>query len=145
MRVLAIDYGSARIGLAVSDPTGTLAKPLPLVPAKADAKLAREIAAIAAREQVERILLGLPRHMSGELGDAAAKVQAFAKALGAATPIKIELVDERLTTVQAGRQLQEAGRNTREQRDRIDSASAAVLLQAWLDARALPLLPPDEA
>jgi putative Holliday junction resolvase len=136
MRVLAIDFGSARIGLALSDPTGTLARPLPFVPAKGDAKLAREIATLAEKEQAERILLGLPRHMNGSLGEAAAKVQAFAAALGAVTPIPIQLVDERLTTVQASRQLQEAGRDTRAQRGRIDSEAAAVLLQGWLDARA---------
>ena len=136
MRVLAIDFGSARIGLALSDPTGTLARPLPFLPAKGDAKLAREIAALAEKEQAGHILLGLPRHMNGTLGEAAAKVQAFATALGSATKIPLELVDERLTTVQASRQLQEAGRDTRAQRGRIDSEAAAVLLQGWLDARA---------
>lgn len=136
MRVLAIDYGSTRIGLALSDPTGTLARPLPFVPAKGDAKLARELAALARKEQAEKILLGLPRNMDGTLGEAAAKVQAFATALGAATKIPIQLVDERLTTVQASRQLHEAGRDSRAQRSRIDSEAAAVLLQGWLDARA---------
>ena len=136
MRVLAIDHGSARIGLALSDPTGTLARPLPFLPAKGDAKLAREIAALALKEQAGLILLGLPRHMNGTLGEAAAKVQAFATALGQATKIPVQLVDERLTTVQASRQLQEAGRDTRAQRGRIDSEAAAVLLQGWLDARA---------
>jgi putative Holliday junction resolvase len=136
MRVLAIDFGSARIGLALSDPTGTLARPLPFLPAKGDAKLAREIALLAEKEEAGRILLGLPRHMNGTLGEAAAKVQAFATALAAATKIPIQMVDERLTTVQASRQLQEAGRDTRAQRGRIDSEAAAVLLQGWLDARA---------
>jgi putative Holliday junction resolvase len=136
MRVLAIDHGSARIGLALSDPTGTLARPLPFLPAKGDTKLAREIAALASKEQAELILLGLPRHMNGTLGEAAAKVQAFAAALGQATTIPVQLIDERLTTVQASRQLQEAGRDTRAQRGRIDSEAAAVLLQGWLDARA---------
>ncbi len=136
MRVLAIDYGSVRIGLALSDPTGTLARPLPFVPAKGDAKLARELAALASTEGAELILLGLPRNMDGTMGEAAAKVQAFAAALGLATKIPLQLVDERLTTVQAGRQLREAGRDARAQRGRIDSESAAVLLQGWLDARA---------
>ncbi len=138
MRVLAIDYGSARIGLALSDPTGTLARPLPFLPAKADPKLAREIAALAATEKADTILLGLPRHMSGELGEAAARVQAFAALLRQSTPLPIHLVDERLSTVQAGRQLQEAGKNSRQQRGHIDSAAAAVLLQAYLDAQGFP-------
>lgn len=143
MRILAIDYGSQRIGLALSDPTGTLARPLPFIPAKADAKLAREIVALAEKEQAELILLGLPRHMNGSLGEAAAKVQAFATVLGQATSIRIKLVDERLSTVQASRQLQEAGKNTRAQRTRIDSEAAAVLLQGYLDMQSFPSLSPD--
>ena len=140
MRILAIDHGSARIGLALSDPTGTLARPLPFVPVnKGDVKLAREIAALAAREQAELILLGLPRHMNGSLGEAAAKVQAFATALGHATKIPLKLIDERLTTVQASRQLQEAGKDTRKQRGHIDSEAAAVLLQGYLDSQAFDL------
>jgi putative Holliday junction resolvase len=133
MRILALDYGSQRIGVALSDPTGTLARPLPFLPAKADPKLAREIATLAEKEQVRLILLGLPRHMNGSLGEAAEKVQAFAAALGQATALPIKLIDERLSTVQASRQLHEAGRNTRAQRARIDSEAAAVLLQGYLD------------
>ena len=144
MRILAIDYGSKRIGLALSDPTGTLARPLPFLPAKADAKLAREITELAQREEVHLILLGLPRHMDGSIGEAAAKVQAFAAVLGHATPIRIQMIDERLSTVQASRQLQEAGRNARQQRGKIDSEAACVLLQGYLDSQAsFPLLPPD--
>ena len=144
MRILAIDYGSTRIGLALSDPTGTLARPLPFVPAKADAKLAREIAERAKKEEAHLILLGLPRNMDGTSGEAAAKVQAFAALLGQATPIAIKLIDERLSTVQASRQLQEAGRNARQQRGKIDSEAASVLLQGYLDSQTpFPLLPPD--
>ena len=138
MRILAIDYGSRRIGLALSDPTGTLARPLPFLPAKADAKLAREIALLVEKEQAALILLGLPRHMNGSLGEAAAKVQAFAAVLEKATPAPVKLIDERLSTIQASRQLQEAGQDTRKQRGRIDSAAAAVLLQGYLDCSGGP-------
>jgi putative Holliday junction resolvase len=144
MRILAIDYGSQRIGLALGDPTGTLARPLPFLPAKADAKLAKEIAALVAKEQAGLILLGLPRHMTGELGEAAQKVMAFRDELAKATSIGIKLIDERLSTVQASRQLQESGKNTRQQRGRIDSEAACVLLQGYLDTQqSFPLLPPD--
>ena len=139
MRILAIDYGSQRIGLALSDPTGTLARPLPFLPAKGDSKLAREIAARADKEQAALILLGLPKHMSGELGEAAARVQAFATVLKQATKIPLKLVDERLTTVQASRQLHESGRDSRAQKGRIDSESAAVLLQGYLDSQGFEL------
>ena len=144
MRILAIDYGSTRIGLALSDPTGTLARPLPFLPAKGDAKLANEIAALAAKENAGRILLGLPRHMNGEFGEAAEKVQAFAAVLGKVTTIPLKLVDERLSTVQAGRQLHDAGKNSRKQRERIDSEAAAVFLQSYLDSEGTSTLPPLE-
>jgi putative Holliday junction resolvase len=144
MRILAIDYGSQRIGIAISDPTSTLARPLPFVPAKADAKLATELAALITKEQAELILLGLPRHMNGSLGEAAEKVKAFAALLEKATPVKIKFIDERLSTVQARRQLQESGKDTRKQRDKIDSAAAAVLLQGYLDMASFPSLRPDE-
>jgi len=145
MRILAIDYGSARIGLALSDPTGTLARPLPFLPAKADVKLAREIADLAKKEDAHLLLLGLPRNMDGTSGEAATKVQAFAGVIGQATPIPLKFVDERLSTVQASRQMQQSGKNTRKQRDLIDSEAACVLLQSYLDSQQrFSVLPPDE-
>jgi putative Holliday junction resolvase len=144
MRILAIDYGSTRIGLALGDPTGTLARPLPFVPAKADGKLAREIADLAKKNEVHLLILGLPRNMDGTSGEAATKVQAFATLLRQATTTPLKLIDERLSTVQASRQLQEAGKNTRKQRGQIDSEAACVLLQSYLDSQQnFPLLPPD--
>jgi putative Holliday junction resolvase len=144
MRTLAIDYGTKRIGLALSDPTGTLARPLPFLPAKADAKLAREIAALAQKEEAALILLGLPRHMNGSSGESAAAVQAFAAVLEKAVKVPVKLVDERLSTVQASRQLRELGKDARAQRGVIDSEAAAVLLQGYLDAQAGSLPPPSE-
>ncbi len=144
MRILAIDYGAVRIGIALSDPTGTLAKPLPFLTAKGDAKLAKEVAALATKEGVVRILIGLPRHMNGELGEAAEKVKAFAAVLGQATTIPLKLVDERLSTIQASRQLHDSGKNTRKQRERIDSEAAAVFLQSYLDSEGTSTLPPLE-
>jgi len=145
MRILAIDYGSARIGLALSDPTGTLARPLPFVPAKGDAKLAREIGELVKKQDVHLILLGQPRNMDGSTGEAAELVKAFAAELQKViATIPLKFIDERLSTVQASRQLQEAGKNTRKQRGQIDSEAACVLLQGYLDSQtAFPLLPPD--
>src|SRR5271163_630773 len=120
MRILAIDYGSQRIGLALSDPTGTLARPLPFLLAKGDAKLAREIVDLARQHDVRLFVLGLPRNMDGSSGEAAVKVQVFAATLGQATPTPIKLIDERLSTVQASRQLQESGKNARKQRGQIE-------------------------
>ena len=145
MRILAIDYGSQRIGLALSDPTGTLARPLPFVPAKGDAKLAREIVELAKKHEVHLFILGLPRNMDGSSGEAATKVQAFAEIFRQATTTPLKLIDERLSTVQASRQLQESGKNTRKQRGQIDSEAACVLLQGYLDSQqSFPLLPDPE-
>ncbi len=96
MRILAIDYGRARIRLALSDPTGPPANPLPFLPAKGDVKLAREIVELAKKNEVHLFVLGLPRNMDGSSGEAATKVQAFAAALGQTTTLPIKLIDERL-------------------------------------------------
>jgi putative Holliday junction resolvase len=145
MRILAIDFGQARIGLALGDPTGTLARPLPFLPAKGNAKLAREIADLAKKNDVHLILLGQPRNMDGSMGEAAEWVKAFAEELRKSIGVlPLKLIDERLSTVQASRQLQESGKNTRKQRGQIDSEAACVLLQGYLDSQAsFPLLPPD--
>jgi putative Holliday junction resolvase len=147
MRILAIDYGTTRIGLALSDPTGTLARPLPFLPAKADGKLARDIADLVKKQaDIHLLILGLPRNMDGSSGEAAVKVQAFAEILKQAITIPLKLIDERLSTVQASRQLQEAGKNTRKQRGQIDSEAACVLLQGYLDSQqSFPLLPDPDA
>jgi putative Holliday junction resolvase len=137
MRILAIDYGSARIGLALGDPTGTLARPLPFVPAKADAKLAREIVDIAKKNDVHLFVLGLPRNMDGTYGPAAEKVRAFAEKLRAACGCEIKLWDERLTSVAAQRSLHEAGHNVKSSRKVIDQVAAQLILQGWLDSQAM--------
>jgi putative Holliday junction resolvase len=134
MRTAAVDYGEKRIGLAVSDELGMLARPLGNVEGPSEAA---RIAAAAERLRAEgagRVLLGLPRHMDGREGDAAPKVRAFAEGLRAALGCEVKFVDERLSTVQASRALREAGQDARRQKKTIDSASAVVILQAWLDA-----------
>ena len=133
MRILAIDYGSQRIGLALSDPTGTLARPLPFVPAKADAKLARELAALAEKEEAHLILLGLPRNMDGSHGPAAQKVETFAGVLKTAITIPIKLWDERLTSSQANKILIQGGVRRDRRKEKVDKLAAAILLQSYLD------------
>jgi len=137
MPVLALDYGTKRIGVALSDATLTLARPLPFLDAASPAKIAPLLKALAAREQVDRVVVGLPRNLDGSYGPAAEAVRAFVAALEKLLPLPIETLDERLSTVQASRQLREAGHDSRDQRSRIDSAAAAVILQAYLDRRAI--------
>ena len=130
---LACDVGSARIGIARSDPDGLLAVPLPAVAARgADEGIDGVLVAIGDYTPIE-VLVGLPMSLDGSEGPAAARARAWAVALAARTDVPVRLRDERLTTVQAQRGLHEAGRTTRTSRSVIDSASAVILLQADLD------------
>ena len=127
---LACDVGSVRVGLARSDPQGLLAVPLPAVRADdPDAVLG----VIAEFEPIE-VLVGLPISLDGTEGPAAVRIRAWVEALQARTSVPVRLCDERLTTVEAQRGLHAAGRTTRSSRSVIDSAAAAILLQADLDA-----------
>ncbi len=134
MRVVALDFGKARIGVAVSDELGLLAHPRPFLPAKNRKAVLSALRRLKEEEGVERFLVGLPLRLNGAAGTTADEVTRFAQDVCNATGCEVELVDERLTTVQASRALREGGLSSKEQREKIDSASAAVLLQAWLDA-----------
>lgn len=132
-RILALDLGSKRIGLALSDETRTLARPLPFLPAQPFNGFCQQLDEIIRSQEVDLILVGLPRNMDGSYGPAAEAARDFATRLKERLLIPLKLVDERLTTVQASRQLHDAGHNTRKQKGKIDSAAAQVLLQGYLD------------
>ena len=130
---LAVDVGSARIGIASCDPGGLLASPLTTV-RRRRGDLA-EIARLAAERQVMEIVVGLPTSLSGTPGHAAHQARDFAKALASVVaPVPVRLVDERFTTVIAHAALRQGGRDSRERRSVIDQAAAATLLQGALDA-----------
>lgn len=131
-RALGVDPGSARIGLALSDELGCMAHPLRTL--RAGTESAADIAAVAAEKESGVIVIGLPRNMNGSYGPAAEKSRALAAAIAPLTTARIVLWDERLTTAAASRRLQEAGRNTRQQRSVIDQAAAVQILQDWLDS-----------
>lgn len=131
---LAFDVGTARIGVARSDATGTLAVPLPAV-AAGDGALA-EASVIAREYEALEAYVGLPLHLSGEEGASATLARQWAGALQQACGLPVRMIDERLSTVQAQRGLLAGGRSTRESRALIDSASAVIVLQAALDAEA---------
>jgi putative Holliday junction resolvase len=133
-RILALDPGAKRVGLALSDPTRTLARPLPYLDAHPFAKLVGKLKALIREQEIDLILIGLPRNMDGTYGPAAQKAQEFATRLREVILTPIHTVDERLTTIEASRRLHEAGHSARDQKDKIDSASAQVLLQSYLDA-----------
>lgn len=136
-RVLGVDLGETRIGLACSDPSGVLASPVGAIRRSGDADADRAaIVAAAVDAGAEVIVVGLPRSLSGREGPAARGARAEAAALAeAAGGIGVELHDERFTTREAQQALRAGGTRAREQRDRIDAAAAAVMLQSWLDAR----------
>jgi putative Holliday junction resolvase len=136
-RVLAVDLGERRIGLALSDPSGTLASPLRTLEASGDPERDRLAIVSAARDaEAQVIVVGLPRSLSGREGPAARRARAEASALAeAAGEIRVELHDERFTTRDAERALGAAGRRGRERRARVDAAAAAIILQSYLDAQ----------
>lgn len=129
MRVLALDHGTVRIGCAISDPSGTLATPLPTI----EPPEARSVAELAAEHGVELIVVGLPIHLSGEEGSQAALARTFCAELGAILDIPVETYDERLTTRMA-----EASKRAGASAAR-DSLAAAHLLEAYLASRASEL------
>ncbi len=129
---LAVDVGSVRIGVARSDPRGVLAVPLDAVPAGPQSAVA--VAAIATEYEAVEIIVGLPIGMNGHEGQAAERARSWSGELSPLVDIPVVLVDERLSTVQAQRGLRDAGRTTRSSRSVIDSASAVVVLQAYLDS-----------
>jgi putative Holliday junction resolvase len=135
-RVLGIDHGDVRVGVAISDELGFMAHPLETIDVR-QTPAVRRIGELVAEREIETVVLGLPRNMDGSHGAASEKVSAFAAELRAALPsCKIVTWDERLTTVSAQRSLQEAGRKAKDQKHIIDQAAAQVILQSWLDAQA---------
>jgi len=135
--VLAVDLGERRIGLALSDPSGTLASPLRTIEITGDPERDRLAVVTAAREaEAQVIVVGLPRSLSGREGPAARRARVEASALAeVAGEIKVELHDERFTTREADRALADAGKRRRERRAHVDAAAAAIILQSYLDAK----------
>jgi putative pre-16S rRNA nuclease len=133
VRAAAIDLGAVRVGLAVTDDLGLLAHPRPFLDGKNQTALLARLKEIQAAEQLELFVLGLPRELNGREGPAAKRARIFAKKLTEATPARVELYDEWLSTREAAGRLRAQGLNAKQQRGRIDSAAAAILLQSWLD------------
>lgn len=130
-RILGVDFGRVRIGMAISDELGLLAHPLKTVSSSKEAM--KEIAAVVREKDVERVVIGLPRHMDGRMGESAEEALAFAGKLRELLPCEVVMWDERLTTVAANRALQESGQRTRESRKIVDQVAAQMILQGYLD------------
>ncbi|MCL6631049.1 MAG: Holliday junction resolvase RuvX [Alicyclobacillus herbarius] len=141
MRALGIDYGRARIGVAVSDPTGLLAQGLTVLERKSDDEAAEAIARLVLEYGAEMVVVGLPRKTDGTLGERAEACQAFAKRLANRLDTPVELYDERFTTVAAERMLIDAHVRRDKRRKVVDKLAAAVMLQGWLDRHRGPAGP----
>jgi len=133
MRILALDYGTKRVGVAVSDELKIIAQPLEYIPAEPLTGLLARLQEIIREKEVESILIGLPRNMDGSYGPAALKVQEFALLLEDAVAIPIKMLDERLTTVQAQRFLIQGNVRRNKRKEKVDKTAAAILLQNYLD------------
>jgi putative Holliday junction resolvase len=135
MRILALDHGTVRVGVAVSDELGMIARPLEFIPAERWDGFMTRFNQLVAELKPEQIIVGLPRNMDGSLGPAAEKVREFIAKLRETITVPIRTWDERLTSVQAQRLLREAGHKAKDQKGKVDATAAAVLLQSYLDSQ----------
>lgn len=135
-RILAVDYGDARVGVAISDPLGITAQPLDTLARRGDKHICRELAALVEAREVSEVVVGLPLELSGAEGPAAQKVRAFADRLSRYISIPITFWDERMTSLQAERDMREVGKlKWRKRRGKVDQVAAQLILQAVLDQR----------
>jgi putative Holliday junction resolvase len=136
MRILALDMGERRIGVALSDPTQTLARSLLVVERRDDRTAIERVTALVQERDVERVVVGYPLSLGGDVGPQAERVRQFASALAQRLEVPVELWDERFSTADAERILREQGVRGRRRRQRIDATAAAIILQDYLDAKA---------
>ncbi len=135
MRILAVDLGLARTGLAISDESGFLASPVGTVAEKDLAVLCQKVADIAAGQQAGEIVVGLPRNMDGSYGESARRAQDFARALEQAAGRPVHLWDERMTTQSAAGYLNQTNTRGKKRKAVIDTVAATIILQSYLDSR----------
>jgi putative Holliday junction resolvase len=134
LRILALDVGERRIGVALSDPSGTLASPLTKITRRSAQRDIQAVLDLAQHHDVERIVVGLPLSLDGSVGPQAKQVQRFVRALAAQASVPVETWDERLSTWDASQRLRETGVRPSRERARLDAAAATIILQSYLDA-----------
>jgi putative holliday junction resolvase len=135
MRAAAVDLGSTRIGIAVSDELGLLAHPRPYLPGTSSGQLVERLAVLAQEDGIGVFVIGLPRTLDGREGPLARRARKIAAALRQRTGCDVVLLDERLSTSQAHAELQALGLDARQRKARVDSVAAAILLQTFLNAQ----------
>lgn len=132
MRIMAIDYGDARTGVAVSDPTGLLAGYTTVIQGHRSEIVAAEAARLAEKHEVGELVLGLPRNMDGTEGPRAERCRAFAKELEKASGLPVALWDERRTTIEAHAILHESGKKMKAHKKNVDAVAATLILEGYL-------------
>lgn len=135
MRVLALDIGEKRVGVAVSDPGERVATPVAVLPANEVRAGARSFRTVLEDWEPELLVAGLPKSLSGDEGEQASRVKVFAEQLSRLVNIPVEFADERLSSAEAKRSLREMGFSEKEMRGKVDMIAASIFLQAWLDER----------
>jgi putative Holliday junction resolvase len=141
-QILALDFGRARIGVAISDELQLLAHPLETIPTNQEPE--SRIVKIVRDKNIDHVVAGVPRQMNGQIGIAATEVLQFVEKLRAILPCPVITWDERLTTVAAHRALRDAGKKTRHTRGYVDQVAAQMILQGYLDNRALGAAKSDQ-
>lgn len=133
MRILALDHGTKRIGVAVSDETKTIALPLEYILTEPFTDFLTRLKKILIEKEIDLILIGQPRNMDGSYGPAAQKVEAFVAVLNSAITVPIKMWDERLTSTMANRALIQGGVRRDKRKEKVDKMAAGILLQSYLD------------
>jgi len=133
MRILALDHGTKRVGVAVSDETKTIAQPLEYILTEPFAPFLERLKKLIVEKEADLILVGMPRNMDGSYGPAAQKVEAFVAVLRGAIAVPIKTLDERLTSAQANRVLIQGNVRRDQRKENVDKMAAAILLQSYLD------------
>jgi putative Holliday junction resolvase len=134
MRVLALDVGDKRIGVAISDPSQVLARSLKVIERGSRQQDFVAVARLVEKYEVEKVVVGYPRSLDGTVGEQAEKVERYAAGLAESLTVPVLLWDERLSTVSAERLMREAGLRGKKKRERVDAVAAAVILQDYLDS-----------
>lgn len=134
MKILGLDYGEARIGVAVSDALGILATPLETISEKERRVQLEKVAQVARDNRVEKLVVGYPKHMDGTVGHRAQYTEEFAKDLSALLEIPYIMWDERLSSTEAHRILESGGVSGKKRKTKVDKIAAVIILQGYLDA-----------
>ena len=137
MRIMAIDYGDAHTGVALSDPTGFLTGSTRTIHSRSARVVLDELVKLIRDQQVDELVMGFPRNMDGTEGPRAQLYRDFARQLEGAAGLRVALWDERRTTVDAHRILFEAGQNAKKRKKTVDAVAASLILEGYLDARRL--------